>query len=255
MRFYYLSLISWTAYAFVAIIAIVFFSLLWRKAFTLKFTNPVYWVLVAAILIGPWVEELSIAYNFDRVCRKDAGVFVNKVVQADGYYDDTGGGSLDLIRAGTYRFIESRNRQSYIRLTLGDSELMRRAFEQFQRTTGKDPSIEEVIKASVDEQTEALVFPKRGEAWRITKIDKPTARYEFKRLDFNTPVSHQIRRFEDVVIDRQNGEVLGRYTNYHRGPYWFFISLDLPTIPCRETEVGTGKYGSLIYLAVLKPSK
>jgi hypothetical protein len=213
MRFYYISIFSWLAYAAVAFVSIVLLWLVWTRLLKLNTRNPAYWILVAAILIGPWVEELWIAYNFDRLCRKDAGVFITKTVEVDGFYDDTHGWRPDKLRTSGYKFMEGRDggtiwRHEYV-----------------------------------------------GEEIRSRKIDKPTARYRYKTLNSHTPVAHQIKRFEDVVIDNLSGEVLGRYTNYYRGPFWFFVSLGAPTIPCEETQAGTRKYGALIYNAVLKPSK
>jgi len=210
MRFYYFSSFSLIAYWVVMGIAIMVLWLLWTQAFKLKMRHPVFWVLVVAILVLPWSEELWIAYNFDRLCRKDAGVFINRTVEVDGFYDDTTHWWRQL-QESPYQFVESRE--------YGTKNYWR---------------VERV-----------------GNEIRHFKIDRPTARYHYKRVDSHTPVAHQIRRFENVLIDSQTGEILGRYTNYARGAYWFFISLDRPTIECDELK-GDDIF---VYPYVLKPTK
>lgn len=108
MRFYYFSLFSWMLYLVVALGAIGLVTLIWTGLLKLRFASPIYWVLVPAILVLPWAEELWIAYNFDRLCHKDAGVFVNKVVKVDGFYDDTTHWWRQL-KESDYRFVESRD--------------------------------------------------------------------------------------------------------------------------------------------------
>jgi len=93
-----------------------------------------------------------------------------------------------------------------------------------------------------------------GDGLRHFKIDRLTARYHYRRVDSLRRVLHQISRVENAVIDIQTGDVLGRYVNYYRGPYWFFIHLSRPTIPCEETEAATRKYGTLsVYGLTLSP--
>jgi len=215
MRFYYFSIFSWMAYAAVATLVIVLLWLIWTRAFKLSLKSPLYWGLVAAILVLPWSEELWIARNFDQLCRKDAGVFVHKTVEVDGFYDDTKHWWRQLAES-QYRFVESR-----------------------------DPTTNKLWRVE-----------RAGEEVRHFSIEKRTARYEFKRINVHTPVAHQIKRFEDVVTDTQTGEVIGRYVNYYRGPFWFWASLGVPTIPCVETESAVRKYGTLsMYALTLLPEK
>jgi hypothetical protein len=210
MRFYYFSLFSWLAYAIVVAVVLPLLWLVWTRILKLKTANPTFWVLIAAIVVGPWVEELWIAYNFDRLCRKDAGAFINRTVEVDGFYDDTRQWWRQLQESG-YQFVESREygTKNYWRVEL------------------------------------------LGGGVRHFKIDQPTARYHYRTVNNAMPVAHQIKRFEDVVLDNQTGEILGRYTNYTRGAYWFFISLDRPIIECVEIK---GK-DPRVYREVLKQRK
>ncbi len=99
-----------------------------------------------------------------------------------------------------------------------------------------------------------VVSPNQIDAWRITKIDQPTARYHYRQVDLLKPVSHQIDRVENAVVDVQTGDVLGRFVNYYRGPYSFFVHLSRPTIPCEESETAIRKHGTLsAYGFTLKP--
>jgi len=216
MRFYYFSLFSWMVYAVYGLIAIALISLLWTKLLKLKLRNPGYWILTAVALVAPWSEELWISYNFDQLCRKDAGIVINKTIEVDGFYDDTTHWWRQLKESSKYTFVESRDS--------ADGTYWR--------------------------------VERDGDQVRHFRIEKPTARYQYKRGDNHTPVAHEIKRFENTVVDSQTGDVLGRYTNYRRGPYWFFISLGAPTIPCEEAEAGVRKHGTLsVFALTLKPSK
>jgi hypothetical protein len=254
MRFYYFSLFSWMLYGVVSVVAIALLWGLWTKLLKLKITRPVYWLLVAAILVGPWAEELWIAYNFDRLCRKDAGVFVNKTVEVDGFYDATLRSAYELTKVGRYKFAEhpTEDRKGIERVELATVAEREKALAWYaERNPGKERPKDRSVLYPVNEKEIIAVLPNGVDAWRVTKLDKPTARYHYKRTDFHAPVVHQIKRFENVVVDVQSGEVLGRHMNYSRGPYWFFIGLDVPTIECHELK---GK-DVFVYPYVLKPAK
>ncbi len=255
MRFYYVSLLSWAVYVVYGAIAIALLSLLWRKFLRLTFRNPAYWALAVTILIAPWIEELWIAYNFDRLCRKDAGMFINKTVEVDGYYNDTG--TINRLVGGPpYKFIEAPEGDGkYRRVERATEQEKLAAMAWYSESKGKLPE-KEWITHLVSKDTRIVVEMDTGYAWRITRLDKPTARYHYKTINSHTSVGHEIKQFENVVIDTHGGEMLGRYTNYYRGPYWFFISLGAPTIPCAETESDVRARGTLSVDALtLKPSK
>jgi hypothetical protein len=215
MRFYYFSLLSWVVYVVYGAIAVTLVSLLWTKFLKLKLRNPVYWALAVAILVAPWIEELWIAYNFDRLCRKDAGVFINKSVEVDGFYDDTTHWWRQLSESSNYKFVESRD-----------------------NATGQLWRVERV-----------------GDELRHFKIDEPTARYRYMAPQQSAPIGYKIRKTERVVTDSQTQEVLARETLYARKAYWFFIALGAPVILCKDVDQrGSPSVGS-IYNAVLKPTQ
>jgi hypothetical protein len=254
MRFYYMSIFSLVFIAVIYAVAIFLASKLLGK----KFKGIVAWVVIAAILIAPWTEELWIAYNFGQLCRKDAGIFINKTVEVDGFYDSTMRSAYENTKPGRYRFVEhaTEDRHGFERVQRATEEERLRALAWYaENNPGKGRPKDRSIFQPLSEKEVVAVLPNDMDAWRITKLDKPTARYHYRNVDLLRPVSHQIDRVEDVVVDVQTGDVLGRYVNYYRGPYWFFIHLSRPTIPCEETQVATRKYGSLIYPKVLIPVK
>jgi len=218
MRFYYVSIFSliFLALLYVVVLGILWF--VWARILKRKFSGPVVWSIVALVLVAPWLEEFWIAYNFGKLCKKDAGIFIRKTVEVDGFYDDTHSWRADKLRRFGFRWVEGRDRTTYAK--------------SYWRHEWNEQEV------------------------RSFKIDHPTARYHYRHVDSLKPVLHQIKRVENAVVDVKTGEVLGRYVNYYRGPNWFFIHLDTPTMPCEETEAATRKYGTLsLYTLVLSPIK
>jgi len=71
MGFYYISIFSLILIAVIYAVAIGVFRFVWVRLLGRKFTGPIVWVVVAAIVIAPWVEELWIAWNFGQVCKEE----------------------------------------------------------------------------------------------------------------------------------------------------------------------------------------
>src|SRR5262249_31194472 len=147
-----------------------------------RLTNPGNWLLAVAIAVAPWVEEISIAYDFGQLCRKDAGRFIHKTVEVDGFYDDTTHWWRQLTDESQYQFVESSDQSN--------NSLWR---------------VERV-----------------GQQIRHFRIDKTTARYEYKQTHLHTPVAYKITKIEGIVVDRERSELLGRSTTYTRDAHWFF---------------------------------
>jgi hypothetical protein len=253
MGFYYYSIFSVIPLAIAyGLLALVYWGVV-RATRGARARTAILSAVGVILLILPISEELWIAWNFGQAC-KEAGTFIYKKVSVDGFYNDTGA-SLELVRTGGYRFIEGRGDKGVARVTLGNAELMREALLRFQQETpGKNPSLQDVVRVKLDDKTEALVYPKRGESWRITLLDRPTARYHFKKVHDHTKVSHELKKFEWVVVDNETSEQLARETTYARGPSWYFIGLNRPTLFCEVS----GKYGeklvATLYAVVLQPT-
>jgi hypothetical protein len=259
MRFYYVSLFSLILLGLIYVFGTMF--LVWLGKTLRKRWDGAWKLMVplfALLYIGPIAEEPWIAWNFGQLCKKDAGIFVYKTVEVDGFYNGTGA-TLDLVRPGNYKFIEADDEdgKGAKRLEFGDEKWRRAAIARYeQQNPGKSAADQKYIRVDMEEKTQALVYPTQGDSWRITKLEQPTARYHYKELASHLPVSHQVKKFERVVVDQQTQDVLGRYLIYYRGTPWFFIGLDSPTIPCAESrDSWTEGRSMLVWQSVLLPKK
>jgi hypothetical protein len=253
MGFYYVSVFSIVLLGVVYAGLLLLFWAIARVTRGVRGRKALLGVVGAVFLVLPVAEELWIAWRFGQVC-KEAGTFIYRKVQVEGFYDETGTGSLELVRSGTYRFIESRGDKGFTRLTLGDAQFMREALARYrQDNPGKDPSKQDVVRVKLDARTEALVFPQKGDSWRITLLDRPTARYHYKIPHSHTPVAYKIKMFEWLVEDAEAKTVLAREKAYAREANWFYVGLSRPTIFCPVF----GNYGEKLtgglYRLVLQP--
>ena len=110
MGFYYISIFS-------LILLLVIYGgllLLWwgiaRTTRGMPGRKALLTVVGVVFLILPVGEELWIAYNFEQMCRKDAGISIKKTVEADGFYDDTHGWRADKLRESGFKWVEGRDR-------------------------------------------------------------------------------------------------------------------------------------------------
>jgi hypothetical protein len=257
MGFYYFSLFSWMAFLFYFAIAA---AIILKICQANKLSNRWKASLLVVTFIAPWTEELWISYNFGQLCRNDAGKFIYKTVNVDGFYDDaTEWGTRQLSESG-YKFMESREnlgRERLWRVERVDNVIRDRTIAlDVENNRGKLPPDHGYIEFPVSDDEKIIVAPDRVHAWRRMKIDKPTARYHYIRDLYGNNVAHKILRVESRVTDSSNGEILGRYVSYGRRPYWFFIGLDQYPYSCDGPEAGphTTRF-ALIYEEVLKPKK
>lgn len=227
MGFYYFSLFSWLAFLVYFAIVTLPVMVVWHR---LKLAAGWLLLLIPAVFIAPWVEELWIAYNFGQFCRKDAGKFIYKTVDVDGFYDSTI--LLDQIyspvAAVTAEDFDKRGYKFY-EMSLVDNKGGPMRVAHFEKVSGD---------------------------WTATVLDKPSARYHYSHDRYGIAVAHKITRGEERVIDSVVGEVIGRYVGYGRAPYWFWISLGVPPYSCDGPDGGPdSKHQSLIYRDILKPRK
>ena len=220
MRFYYLSIFSVIMLAIIYFVGTALLVLLgswlrkrWSKA----------WIAMAPLFLllytAPVAEEFWIAWNFGQLCRKDAGIFIHKVVEVEGFYDATRS-THDGPR--NPQAIEEYEKSGYS------------FYEKKFRNTGKIVRVE-----------------KFNGVWTPTVLDRPTARYHYRWPHSHSRVGHKVVKHERVVVDSMSGDVLGRDLEYGRKAPWFFIGLDRPLMLCPEQHPLT-KYGA-IYNQVLKP--
>jgi hypothetical protein len=254
MRFYYWTDLNWIILFPVYVIGLALIALLWWwLAKRMKRPWAVTVPLLLVLALGPWVEEFWIAWNFGRLCKKDAGIFIYRTVEVEGFYNATGA-TLDLVRPGGYRFVEShaRDGKGVTHVTYGDDQLVREAFARYEEDhPGKRATEQDMLRVRLDDRTEALVYPKKGDSWRITRLDHPTARYHYRWPHSHTPVSHKLVKHERVVVDTLTNDVLGRDLEYGRKAPWFYLGLDRPLMLC-PSHHPLAKYGS-IFKQTLKP--
>lgn len=256
MGFYYISIFSLIPLGIAyGLLALVFWGLA-RVTLNMRKRRILLATMGTVFLVLPVAEELWIAWNFGQAC-KEAGTRIQKTVRVEGFYDDTGAG-LELVRSGGYRFIESRRQDIFTRLTLGDADFAQQALERFaHENAGKDGRKQDVVRVRLDDRTEALVFPQKSESWRITVLDRPSARYHFRMTDpmDGTRVAYKIVRSGSVVIDQETNEEIARYTSFSRSPPWFFVGLDTPGYACDMPGTWPHtKKDRLIYREVLLPA-
>jgi hypothetical protein len=175
----------------------------------------------AAFLVLPISEELWIAWNFGRAC-KEAGEFVHRKVQVDGFYDDTTHWWRQLQDSGyqpetRYQFVESR-----------------------------EPGTNKVWR--VERSPEGL---------KHFEIGRPSARYHFRSTDpmNGTPWAHKIVRSGSVVLDTANNQEVARYTRFGRAAPWFYVGLGTPAFGCDAPgDWPNSRKSFLIYREALIPA-
>ena len=99
----------------------------------------------------------------------------------------------------------------------------------------------------------APLVPKSARAGPIAEISLVLLLRPDRRPAVMKQVGHKMQKYEEVVVDTETNQVLGHYLNYYRGAPWFYISLDLPTMPCMEMQDRRSRGAILIYSLVLKP--
>jgi hypothetical protein len=229
MRFYYKGmsgLILWPLY----LVQLVAIGALW---WVFSKLNAKLWVPLAATAvllpvaaIWPWWEELGIAYNFGQLCKKDAGIFIYKTVEVEGYFDATRAARADPVPK---EVAESFDRQGY------------RFYE-------------EVLPDFRGGRNRVVRFEKVDGVWTPTVLDHPTAKYRYATNIYGSKAGHKITRQESTVTDQMSGEVIGRYVEYGRRAPWFYIGLGEASFSCDGPDGGpNSKYNRLIHREVLKP--
>jgi hypothetical protein len=178
-------------------------------------------------LILPVAEELWIAWNFGQAC-KEAGTFIYRTVQVEGFYDDTRPGRPGPLAEQAKK---SMNQSGYL------------FYERPLQDTRGGPA--KVVR-----------FEKVGGEWQPMVLDQPTARFHFKQPSSNARVAHKIVKHETVVRDNSTGELLGKYTRFSRESPWFYVSLSNGDFSCDVAgtwPLVNGRFS--IYRDVLRPVK
>jgi len=146
-----------------------------------------------------------------RLCEKDAGLTIYKTVEADGYYDTTGG-NADLIHSD-YQFFEYCDDSPTIVDLTPDPGCWR--VSKVKRNTGRcyAPLDKRLAKFIVEPYPEFL----ENHCMAVEKIDKPRARYSYhsglKSWPAKNGVSEFIRSYA-LFKEVQSGDILSEYISY-----------------------------------------
>ena len=112
-----------------------------------------------------------------------------------------------------------------------------------------------MLRVKIDANTDAIVFPKKNESWRVTQLETATARYHYRESHVDTPMGHKLLKIERVVVDIEANETLARETKYKRKAPWFYVGLDRPVMLCPSPgEHPLSTHGSVFNLA-FKPTQ
>lgn len=170
MRFYYISFFSLILLG--VIYAVGTGLLVWFGSWLRKQWKRAWIVMVPLFLLlyaAPVAEEFWIAWNFGQLCRKDAGIFIIKTVEVEGFYDATMRSGYENIERGGYRFMEHPSRD-------------RTKVEHVERINSE---------------------------WKVTILDHPTARYHFgmdSGRDIGHKLAKQESRVTDSQTGEAIGE-------------------------------------------------
>ncbi len=220
MRFYYISIISVMLLAAIYLVGTavlgfcgVWLRKRWKRAWIVMV--PLFLLLYAA----PVAEEFWIAWNFGQLCKKDAGIFVYKTVEVEGFYDTT---------------VELRSFNNPA-LPVTADYYDKGGFQFYELSLLDDRN----------RPTRVVHYEKVNGVWTPAVLDHPTAKYHYRWPHMNTSIERGIQKTEWAVIDSQTQEVLGRYIDYGRSASWFFIALDRPLMFCKEAENDARARGTL----------
>lgn len=222
MGFYYFSIFSLVPLSIAYGVLALFFWGIARGMRDVRRRGLILAAIAIVFLIVPIAEEVWIAWNFGQAC-KEAGTFVHKKVQVEGFYDDTRSThagtptpqAVESFEKSGYRFLEMKGKERFVRIEKIDGH------------------------------------------WESTVLDRPTARYHFMYTDLmnGTPWGHKITRTGSVVIDKETGLEIARYVGFGRDAPWYFIGLDRPGFACdAPSRWPYTRNSRLIYEHALIPS-
>lgn len=146
---------------------------------------------------------------------RDAGIHYEKKIVVDGFYDSVLSSGYEMVEKTGFRFVEHR-----------------------KQVSGKLERVERV-----------------GGDWRITELDRPSARYHYKYLSQHEPIAFRVRKVEKVILDTETSLVVGRQLIYTRYPGWL-DGLWLGFFDARGKQCPTSdKQGHLLTTVLIPTSK
>ena len=226
MGFYYFSILSVVPLGIAyGLLALVFWGIA-RLTRGMAGRKVLLVVIGIVFLVIPVAEELWIAWNFGQAC-KEAGTFIYRKVQVEGFYDDTRPG-----RPGPL------------------AEQAKRSMDQSGYLFHERPLLDTRGGAA-----KVVRYEKVNGDWLSKVIDRPTARYHYKWPNhYGVRVAYKVGKSERVVIDTQNNKQIARYISFGRRPPWYWIALNTPAFACDSPGRWPMTSGNpLLYREVLVP--
>ncbi len=256
MGFYYISFLSIVPLGIAyGLLALVYWGVA-RGTRALPGRKAILSVLGVIFLFLPVAEELWIAWNFGQAC-KEAGTYISRKVEVDGYYDDTGV-TTRIVGGPAYRFIESRDRDGkFHRVERASAEEKAKALAWWvEKNPQKQMEAKKWITQPINDRVRVTVEMDTGYAWRISELERPMARYHYKIPNpYGARVAYKVGKSEEVVIDTETQEKIARYTGFGRRPPWFYIGLGAPAFACHAPGRWPFRGDSpLVYRKVLIPA-
>ena len=185
-------------------------------------------VFLFAMLCTACSSEKAGLRELKRLCEKDAGLRIYKTVEADGYYDATGG--FDLVQS-PYRFYEFCDGSPFKSSVIPEPGCYR--VEKVGRETGQ-------CHQAYDEALWNNSFARGYSEFReknciaVEKIDQPTARYSYHNGIKFWPAKNGFSEFGRSYVEirvRESGELLSEYISYSYNPRPKFTTpIDCPNI-------------------------
>ena len=186
-----------------------------------------FFLIFFTCLLSACMQNKPVGYDapglgeLKRLCAKDAGLKINKTVEAEGYYDATSdGGVVRLIEKGLYRFYEYCTDEPTYKNILEPGcwrmSMVRRASNQC------DIHMDKELAETADRLAPSVAVPYREflkeNCIAVEKIKEPTARYSYeverKERWLNESEDTKIHQYIGKVMDNETGDVMAQRIDY-----------------------------------------
>jgi len=182
-------------------------------------------LLAFIALLLPWVDEVLTAWNFRKICN-DAGEKIARTVRVEGFYDDTGTGTSTPGPVTGVQRIEALENSGY---TFREARLVDGTISRVEKSNG---------------------------GWHQTKLDKPSARYHFRRPMNEADAGRAASCSEEVVVDTHENETIASYRyckRYASFPERIWLGL-IHRGPIEYCPSGSKELKDFLYKYVLLPT-
>jgi hypothetical protein len=192
----------------------------------------------------PGLDELK------RLCEKDAGLTVNKTVEAEGYFDATSIGIGANLIESDYQFMEFCNDDPKFTRAITEPGCWR--VSKVKRESGICyERIDNMLAKNVVEPYPEFL---KEHCLAVEKLEKPEAEYKYEVESeewwINESTGTKMTSGTGRIINNKTGEVFGEGKNYVLFPKWYGSGRSLPSIHCGSYQI-TGMEKSIPFAAGL----